>query len=269
MNDIDNPYLSPGDLIAETPAVVAEVVEEPKRPWGFWMTIVASVAVAAVFFAVQTGVAVTIFFGAVASGQIKFDGNPQVVQNFVSTGWMMAIATWVSLPCTVGTMYFFVRLRRRWKFGEYLGWEPVPLTKAVCWIAAVVGFAVANDVLCRLFNVQIVSEFQRRITETAGWAPLVWSAVVLAAPLGEEFFFRGLLFRGLQATRLGNVGTIVITSLVWAAIHTQYNFAGVFAIFVFGCLLGTARAVTGSCRLTVGMHLLLNLIATVEVYVFG
>jgi membrane protease YdiL (CAAX protease family) len=268
MNDTDNPYLSP-EASAESPVIVAELVEEPKRPWGFWMTIVASVAVAAVFFAVQTGVAVTIFFGAVASGQVKFDGSPQVVEEFVSTGWMMAIATWASLPCTVGTMYFFVRLRRRWKFGEYLGWEPVPATKTALWLAAAVTFAVMNDVLCRLSGIEIVSDFQRQITETAGWAPLVWSAVVLAAPLGEEFFFRGLLFRGLQATRLGNVGTMLITSLVWAAIHTQYNFAGVFAIFVFGCLLGTARAVTGSCRLAVWMHLLLNVIATAEVYVFG
>jgi uncharacterized protein len=269
MTDSDNPYLSPGEAAIETPAIAAEVVEEPKRPWGFWMTTLLSLVVAAVFFAVQTGVCVAIILAVMATGQLKYEGNADVVREFAESGWMLAAATWASLPCTIGTIYFFVRLRRRWEFGEYLGWKPVPWGKAFLWLAAVLVFVAASDSCCWLFNVPIVSEFQKHIDATALWRPLVWSAVILAAPLFEEFFFRGFVFRGIQTSRLGNVGAILITSVVWAAIHTQYDLLGIFAIFVFGCVLGTARAVTGSCRLTIAMHLLTNLIATAEVYLLG
>jgi uncharacterized protein len=268
MNDIDNPCLSP-DLNAGPPVVVAEVVEEPKRPWGFWMTMLFSFVVMAVFFAIQTGVAVVTMIVAAGLGEFKFDGNPASMQQFLGAGWFLALATWVCLPCTLGTIYFFIRLRRRWSFTEYVGWDRVAWPQWCLWLAVILVAAVANDVCCWLLKVPIVTEFQRQACATSYWPPLLWATLLVAAPLFEEFFFRGFMFRGIQASPLGNIGAVLLTSLVWAAIHLQYDIYQIGVIFLGGCLLGTARARTGSCRITMGMHFLMNLIATAEVYVLG
>jgi len=43
--------------------------------------------------------------------------------------------------------------------------------------------------------------------------------VALAAPMIEEILFRGFLYRGLSESRIGVVGTIILTSVTWALMH--------------------------------------------------
>ena len=45
-------------------------------------------------------------------------------------------------------------------------------------------------------------------------------AVVVAAPLGEEIFFRGMLFGGLRS-RIGFAGAAAVSSAVFALVHVQ------------------------------------------------
>lgn len=100
---------------------------------------------------------------------------------------------------------------------------------------------------------------------TAGNAlPLLWLALIVAAPFSEEFLFRGFLFTGLKESRLGAYGTILITSLIWASIHAQYDLYGITTIFVAGIFLGFARLKTNSIWLCVLLHGLMNLIATLQ-----
>jgi membrane protease YdiL (CAAX protease family) len=58
------------------------------------------------------------------------------------------------------------------------------------------------------------------------WPPLFWIAVVIFAPAFEEFLFRGFSFIGLQKSRLGSAGATILTALVWAVLHIQYNWLG-------------------------------------------
>ena len=87
---------------------------------------------------------------------------------------------------------------------------------------------------------------------------------VVAAPIGEEFMFRGFLFRGWAGSPLGVTGTIVVTSAIWAAIHVQYDWFGIGQVFCLGLLFGWVRARSGSLLLTMMMHALCNIAATVE-----
>jgi membrane protease YdiL (CAAX protease family) len=89
--------------------------------------------------------------------------------------------------------------------------------------------------------------------------------VVVGAPLVEETFFRGFLFRGLAASPLGGPATIVVTSLAWAAIHLQYDLYDMGTIFLLGLLLGAFRLITGSLWPPLLMHALVNLLATIQV----
>jgi hypothetical protein len=94
---------------------------------------------------------------------------------------------------------------------------------------------------------------------------LLWVAVALAAPLFEELFFRGFLFRGLCGSALGAAGAIVVTAALWALIHVQYDGYEIASIFAFGLVLGIARHRSGSTWTPIGMHALLNFIAMTQV----
>jgi membrane protease YdiL (CAAX protease family) len=90
---------------------------------------------------------------------------------------------------------------------------------------------------------------------------------VVAAPLYEETFFRGFMFRGIRQSRLGATGALLITAAVWALMHVQYDAFTVAQIFAGGILLGAARLKTGSIYTTLAMHALWGLVATIEIAV--
>ena len=88
---------------------------------------------------------------------------------------------------------------------------------------------------------------------------------VIRAFLG--FFTGGFMFSGLKSSRIGPIGAIILTSLIWAGLHTQYDLYGMCQIFAGGLLLGYARLKSGSIFVPLAMHALMNLIATIEVVV--
>jgi uncharacterized protein len=102
---------------------------------------------------------------------------------------------------------------------------------------------------------------------TAVVVPLLLAALTIAAPVFEEVLFRGFMFHGIQQSRLGNIGAILITSLVWSAIHLQYDVSHVAIIFGAGILFGIARASSNSLYLLIGLHALMNVIATIELWI--
>ena len=89
--------------------------------------------------------------------------------------------------------------------------------------------------------------------------------MVIFAPIFEEVFFRGFLFVGLRQSRVGVVGTIGLTALIWTLMHVQYSVYEMSTIFVLGIVLGIGRFKTDSLWSALLMHVFVNLIATLEV----
>jgi membrane protease YdiL (CAAX protease family) len=83
-------------------------------------------------------------------------------------------------------------------------------------------------------------------------------AACIAAPIMEEFTFRGFMFRGWSESFLGPIATIVLTAAIWGAIHTQYDWWGRCWIFVSGVALGHFRWRSNSTWLTVIVHAGMN-----------
>jgi membrane protease YdiL (CAAX protease family) len=63
---------------------------------------------------------------------------------------------------------------------------------------------------------------------------------------------------------LGVPGTIALTSAAWAIMHVQYDAIQIGQIILIGVLLGWLRWASGSTLLTIGLHVLANLAATVQ-----
>jgi uncharacterized protein len=82
----------------------------------------------------------------------------------------------------------------------------------------------------------------------------------IAAPIMEEFVVRGFMFRGWSQSFLGPIGSIVVTSVLWAMIHTQYDWFERFWIFASGLALGHFRWRSNSTWLTVMVHSAINIV---------
>jgi membrane protease YdiL (CAAX protease family) len=130
----------------------------------------------------------------------------------------------------------------------------------------VVAFVLAGAVDCLtiVLGRPLIPEFMSLAYTSADPVWLLWVAVVIAGPIFEELFFRGFLLAGFRASFLGPIGAVVLTSASWALIHLQYDAYDMSTIFVVGCVLGASRLKTGSVLLPIGMHILNNLIATIE-----
>lgn len=86
-------------------------------------------------------------------------------------------------------------------------------------------------------------------------------SVVVVAPIIEEFLFRGFLYSQLRRSFLKDWGAVAVSSLVWTAIHFQYEVGILFFLFLFGLFLGYFRIKYNSLLIPVVLHALNNLIA--------
>ena len=131
--------------------------------------------------------------------------------------------------------------------------------------AALLAWLVVSDQLAVLFRQPVVPEVMIEAYRTAYLPPLLWLALIVGAPLSEEVFFRGFLFKGVLHSRSGGGGAVLLTSLLWSVVHLQYNAFGVAVIFFTGLLFGYVRWKTGSIFPGILMHALMNALATLQV----
>ncbi|MGA9302854.1 MAG: CPBP family intramembrane glutamic endopeptidase, partial [Bradyrhizobium sp.] len=95
----------------------------------------------------------------------------------------------------------------------------------------------------------------------------LWLLVIAfcaAAPITEEFFARGFLYRGWSESFLRVPGAIVLSSLVWTSLHLQYDWYFLGEVFSIGLLLGYLRYRSNSIWLTIILHGLNNLAAVIQ-----
>jgi len=124
---------------------------------------------------------------------------------------------------------------------------------------------ILSDGLTKLMGRPIVPDTMVEAYQTAGFVPLFWFTLLVVAPLTEETLFRGFLFEGILHSKLQIRGALIITAAWWASIHVQYDWYGRATVFVFGLFLAYIRLKTNSILMTMCLHSLMNLIATLEI----
>ncbi|MBL0876438.1 CPBP family intramembrane metalloprotease [Serratia nevei] len=84
--------------------------------------------------------------------------------------------------------------------------------------------------------------------------------LVFIVPVYEEFIFRGCLFRGGIITFKGNIYlSSLITSLLFAALHTQYNDIRTFVIlFLVSMILIGAHVTSKGMVMPILLHMAMN-----------
>ena len=181
-------------------------------------------------------------------------------------GVLVTLFILIANPISIAILWIAARLARA-DPAEYLALRwPTP-RDAMIGIALLAGFIALSDVLLYLSGRDLVTQFQLQSYTSAtaeGILPAMLFAAIVVAPAGEEVLFRGFLFRGFARTERAVWPAIVVISLLWAALHIQYDWTGLLQIFLIGLLLGWVRWRSGSLWLTFVLHALFNLEATLE-----
>jgi len=184
-----------------------------------------------------------------------------------SNGLILMVATGTTTPVSVGLIWLFAWLRRGLPVKDYLALKRVRGRHLARWLALLLCMGVVSDLTTWLMGRPLVPEVMVTEYRTAVFPPLLWLAVIVGAPLAEELFFRGFVFKGLLHSFLGGTGAVLVTAGAWAVIHLQYDWYGMTNIFAAGLLFGYARLKTNSVYPCLLMHALMNLLATVQVIV--
>jgi membrane protease YdiL (CAAX protease family) len=128
------------------------------------------------------------------------------------------------------------------------------------------------DALAYIVGQPIIPAFVIDVYKSAqsqGSLPLLWLAIVIAAPVAEEIIFRGFIFRGwVRPTAQRPMLGILVITLLFTVIHIQYNWFGLLQVFMIGLLLTWTRWRSGSTLLPMAMHVIANFYAMVQAFVY-
>jgi membrane protease YdiL (CAAX protease family) len=188
-------------------------------------------------------------------------------QDLDSNGLFLSFISFVVAPLVISLTVLFAKIRKNITIKEYFLLNKVGWFQFLKWSLILVLFTACSDALTSTLGRPIVSDFMVKAYKTAYFPPLLWLAFIILAPLYEEILFRGFMFKGIEHSRLGPIGALLITSLAWSMLHIQYDFLIIGTIFAGGLLLGWARLKTTSIYIPIVMHALQNLLATIVVII--
>jgi len=130
-----------------------------------------------------------------------------------------------------------------------------PMRSPWLWLAVFAGVLAANRVLLLVSDVP-VNQIPTQGPREAGWFALQCAAIGIGAPLVEEHFYRGWLWRRLEPHWPG-WAVAAATGAVFALAHLQ------FALSVLPIAIGLSllRLYDGGLRAPLAVHAAMNLLA--------
>ncbi len=243
-----------------SPAAAAIPGQRPPRIWGFWGTALWGLAIFAAMFAGQ--MAVVLWFVLRRDGPIDVAAAIHVVGG----GLTISLSVIAGLPAVLAALWLATRLSGT-PFADYLA------LRGTSWINFVIGavalgvLVMAWDAVSRATGREVSPGFMGEVLQSARADGALWLLVIafcIAAPVSEELFSRGFLYRGWSETFLGVPGAILLSSIVWTALHLQYDWFFFGEVFSIGLLLGFLRYRFKSTWLTIFVHALNNLAAVIQ-----
>ncbi len=234
--------------------------QRPPRIWKFWGTALWGLFIFAAMFVGQVGVVA--WFILRRGGPIDISAAVHVVGG----GLTISLSVMMGLPAVLAALWIAIRISRT-PFADYLALRWPSWIDLAIGVVALIVLVMGWDLLSRAAGREIAPGFMGEVLNSARADGSLWLLViafVVAAPISEEFFARGFLYRGWSESFLGPVGAIVLSSLVWTALHLQYDWFFFGEVFSIGLLLGYLRYRFNSTWLTVIVHGLNNLAALAQ-----
>lgn len=245
---------------AELAAAHTSPVSRVPRTWKFFGTALWGVAAFVAMSVAQLGAIV------VAIGLYADKSDMASIEAFAQHGALIAGSVLIGLPAALLVLWLAVRLAGR-SFVSYLALRWPRPGEIAFGLVASAALLVTLDGIAYLAGYPLSPEFALASMRTARESGLIWLVLLgfcVGAPIAEEFIFRGFLFRGWSTTFLGPTGAILLSSVLFAAVHLQYEWFYIAGIVLIGLLFGYLRYRSGSTWLTVMTHAFYNLMAGLQ-----
>ncbi|MDG1732315.1 MAG: type II CAAX endopeptidase family protein [Thalassotalea sp.] len=174
-------------------------------------------------------------------------------------GILMALVTLPVLYLATQKLTFnqrisFFALANKFDSKEFYPWLVITLVFLSFWWAV-------NSI----FDIE-PPDIMLNIMQTTEYIWLLVLSICIVAPIFEELVFRGFIFARLQRSVLGKSGALILTSLIFTLIHSQYQGIELFALFTFAILLGLIRIKTNNIKYCILIHALNNTLSLMALY---
>jgi uncharacterized protein len=247
-------------LNPENPPITVTPTEPPPRIWQFWGTALWGLFVFGGMFVGQ--LTVIAYFVLMRDGPIDVAAAIHVVGG----GRTISLSVVMGLPAVILALWIAIRPTRT-RFADYLALRGTSWKMVIIGVMAMVALVMGWDLVSRVLGREVQPGFMGDVLKSAQADGSVWLLLIafcVAAPISEELLARGFLYRGWSESFLRVPGAILLSSLAWTALHMQYNWFFFGEIFSIGLLLGYLRYRSNSLWLTIVLHGLNNLAATVQ-----
>jgi hypothetical protein len=244
----------------------ATIVPEHRRAWGFWGTVLWGLVVFAALFVGQ--IAVVIFFVLERGEDID---RAAMIHAVASNGLAISLSVIAGLPAVLLALWVAIRFTRI-PFTDYLALRWTSWRNVILGVVGLIVIVAGWDLLSRAIGKEVAPDFMIDVFKSARADDALWLLVIAfcaAAPITEELFARGLLYRGLSESFLGVPGAILVSSIVWTSLHLQYDWFFFGEVFCIGLWFGYIRYRSQSTWLTIVLHALNNFAAVVQSYLFA
>jgi uncharacterized protein len=248
-------------LDPENPAVTVDPAALQPRVWKFWGTALWGFVVFAAMFVGQ--IAVVVFFVLRGGGAGDLGDAIRVV---ASSGLAISLSVIAGLPAVLLALWLAIH----WigaSFADYLALRWTSWSNFAIGVIGLVVLVEGWDFLSRATRHEVTPDFMVDVLKSAEGEGALWLLVFafcVAAPVTEEFFARGFLYRGWSESALRVPGAIALSSLVWTGLHLQYDWFFFGEVFCIGLWFGYIRYRSNSTWLTTVLHGLNNLGALVQ-----
>ena len=245
---------------ASAGAVPPALPDRPPRVWKFWGTTFWGLFIFVAMFLGQ--LAIILYF--VFRNGWSFDVAEAI--RVVGGGLTISLSVILGLPAVLLATWVAIRPTRM-SFTDYLALRWTSWRNFFTGLAALVILVGCWDLLSRAIGREVTSGFMGEVLKSAQAEGALWLLVIafcVAAPMWEEIFSRGFLYRGWSESKLGVAGAIFLSSLAWTSLHLQYDWFFFCEVFTIGLLLGYLRYRTNSTGLTIALHGINNLAATIQ-----
>ena len=238
---------------------------DSSKIWGFWGTLLWGIVIGGLLFLGQL-IPLLIY--------MKVVGEPLTLENFFlfapkveRDALLLSISVIGSVLIVVPLVFGIAKLKKGSVLRDYFDLRGYSWKTFWRWMGVLALLLVVEGVALDLMGVEQTPSFMMNIKfPTTSSMYLLAFSVMFMAPLIEEVVFRGFLLKGFSKTFMGAWGAIIVTSILWAIIHLQYEFAYVAVIFMIGLVFGYARIKTQSLFVPMTMHMVMNGVASLGLF---
>ena len=248
--------------VPAAPAAPAPIIPVQRAPriWKFWGTALWGLFVFAGMFVGQ--IAVVAWFVLRQEGPLDLAAAIHVIGG----GLTISLSVIMGLPAVLAALWIAIRLSGT-GFADYLALRWPSWSNLVIGVVGLFVLVMGWDLVSRATGREVEPGFMGDVLKSARADGALWLVVIafcIAAPVTEEFFARGFLYRGWSETALRPIGAILLSSLVWTVLHLQYDWFFLGEVFSIGLWLGYLRYRSNSTWLTVIVHGCNNLAAVAQ-----